>query len=81
MPSTTAAKRAPLGWIALAVVTCPCHLPLASAALAGTASGAWLAENLALALGATGALFVLALVGLSRRLAAAPDTSSVRAKR
>lgn len=81
MPSNTTAKRAPVGWMALAFAACPCHLPLVGVAFAGTAAGAWLAENLALTLGATGVPFVLALRGLWRQLAGASDASPVRAWR
>jgi mercuric ion transport protein len=34
---------------AVAIVTCPCHLPILLALLSGTAAGAFLAENLGLA--------------------------------
>ena len=32
-------------WGALAVLTCPCHLPILAAVLAGTTAGAFLGEH------------------------------------
>lgn len=56
------------GWIVLAAVSCPCHLPLLSLGLSGTTGGAWLTQNTPVALSAMAVLFVLALIGLWRRL-------------
>lgn len=36
--------------LGLAVITCPCHLPILAALLSGTAAGASLSENLGLGL-------------------------------
>lgn len=47
-------------WTGVAVVACPCHLPLLVGALAGTAAGAALASHWLLALGGLAGLFVLA---------------------
>lgn len=44
---------------ALAVVTCPCHLPLLVAVLAGTTLGAALGEHWGLTLGVLSVLFVV----------------------
>ncbi|HDV8720293.1 TPA: broad-spectrum mercury transporter MerE [Escherichia coli] len=43
-------------WGALAVLTCPCHLPILAAVLAGTTAGAFLGEHWGVA--------ALALTGL-----------------
>lgn len=46
-------------WVGLAVLTCPCHLPILAAVLAGTTAGAFLGEHWGIAaLGLIG-LFVL----------------------
>lgn len=44
---------------ALALVTCPCHLPILLALLAGTTAGAYLSENWGIAGLALTALFAL----------------------
>ena len=44
---------------AIAVLTCPCHLPILLVLLSGTAAGAFLAENLVLAAVLLLAVFVL----------------------
>ena len=44
---------------AVAVLTCPCHLPILIAVLSGTVAGAFLAENLVLALGLSVLIFLL----------------------
>lgn len=54
-------------WGALAVLTCPCHLPLIALALAGTTAGAVLGAHWWLAAFALTALF---LITLSRALRA-----------
>lgn len=49
-------------WGVLAVLTCPCHLPVLAVVLAGTTAGAFVGEHWGIAvLGLTG-LFVLSLV-------------------
>lgn len=48
-------------WGALAVLTCPCHLPLLAAVLAGTTAGAVIGENLGMAVVAATGLFALFL--------------------
>ena len=55
--------------LGLALLTCPCHLPLLLALLAGTALGAWLSQHVLLALLAMSGLFALALLHGSRGLA------------
>ncbi|EKF7421542.1 broad-spectrum mercury transporter MerE, partial [Pseudomonas aeruginosa] len=51
----------------LAVLTCPCHLPILAVVLAGTTAGAFLGEHWVIAaLGLTG----LFLLSLSRALRA-----------
>ena len=53
-------------WGALAVLTCPCHLPILAVVLAGTTAGAFLGEHWgSAALGLTG-LFVLSLARAMR---------------
>ena len=53
-------------WGALAVLTCPCHLPILAVVLAGTTAGAFLGEHWGIAaLGLTG-LFVLSLARAMR---------------
>lgn len=48
-------------WGGLAVLTCPCHLPVLAFVLAGTTAGAFLSEHWVIAvLGLTG-LFVLSV--------------------
>lgn len=53
-------------WGALAVLTCPCHLPILAAMLAGTTAGAFLGEHWGVAALALTALFVLAVARLLR---------------
>lgn len=53
---------------ALAVATCPCHLPLLLVLLAGTSAGAWLARYQGPAFGLMAVVFVVALYLLFRRL-------------
>jgi len=53
-------------WGALAVLTCPCHLPILAAVLAGTTAGAFFGEHWGIAALALTALFVLAVARLLR---------------
>ncbi len=53
-------------WGALAVLTCPCHLPILAAVLAGTTAGAFLGEHWGVAALALTGLFVLAVTRLLR---------------
>jgi mercuric ion transport protein len=53
-------------WGVLAVLTCPCHLPILAAVLAGTTAGAFLGEHWGVAALALTALFVLAVTLLLR---------------
>ena len=46
---------------ALALVTCPCHLPILLVLLAGTTAGAYLSEHWAVAAIALTALFALSV--------------------
>lgn len=46
---------------ALALATCPCHLPILLALLAGTTAGAYLSEHWGIAALALTALFVLSV--------------------
>ncbi len=53
-------------WSVLAVLTCPCHLPILAAVLAGTTAGAFLGEHWGVAALALTGLFVLAVTRLLR---------------
>jgi len=77
IPPRPAPRR---GWkrnasLGLALLTCPCHLPLLLGALAGTALGGWLSRYTLVVFLALLGLFVLALLygfgALDRRLALA----------
>lgn len=48
-------------WGGLAVLTCPCHLPLLAALLAGTTAGAVIGEHQGTAVAAATGLFALFL--------------------
>lgn len=55
--------------VGLAILTCPCHLPLLMGALAGTALGGWLSQyTLVVTLGMTGT-FILVLLYVFKNLA------------
>ena len=61
MPAETHKPITGYLWGTLAVLTCPCHLPILAAVLAGTTAGAFLVEYWVItALGLTG-LFLLSL--------------------
>lgn len=47
--------------LTLAILACPCHLPLLIVLLAGTATGAALQENFTLAAGALTVIFIVTL--------------------
>lgn len=49
-----------LAWALLALLTCPCHLPLVAFLLAGTSAGAFLGEHMGLA-----TISALVLFGMS----------------
>lgn len=48
-PVVRGARPKGLAWALLALLTCPCHLPLVAFLLAGTSAGAFIAENMGLA--------------------------------
>ncbi|MXS77393.1 mercury resistance protein [Nitrosomonas sp. JL21] len=48
-------------WGTLAVVSCPCHLPLLALLLSGTVAGAFLAEHFLMAFGLLSLLFLVFL--------------------
>lgn len=58
--------------VALAALTCPCHLPLLAALLAGTALGSYIATNLVSLVAVFGLLFAGSLWLAFRQPAAAP---------
>jgi len=64
------AKRGGILWGTLAVVTCPCHLPILAVVLSGTALGALLQEHFILTLVLFSALFLLSLWAVTRALSA-----------
>lgn len=69
---------------AVAVVTCPCHLPILLAVLAGTTAGAALSEHVGLALVAMTVLFVAsawAAIRLFRGQDRAREESGLRRER
>jgi len=57
---------------ALAVLSCPCHLPILIGVLSGTVGGAFLTENLALALGLSVSVFLLSVTAAWRMAARNP---------
>ena len=66
IPSETHKPLTGYLWGALAVLTCPCNLPILAVVLAGTTAGAFLGEHWGIAaLGLTG-LFVLSLARAMR---------------
>jgi mercuric ion transport protein len=64
------AKRGGILWGTLAVVTCPCHLPILAVVLSGTALGALLQEHFILTLVLFSTLFLLSLWAVTRALSA-----------
>ncbi|MBB0025177.1 broad-spectrum mercury transporter MerE [Chitinivorax sp. PXF-14] len=48
-------------WGALAALTCPCHLPILAAVLAGTTAGAFIGDHWGIAALALAGLFFLSL--------------------
>ncbi|WP_082221397.1 broad-spectrum mercury transporter MerE [Herbaspirillum chlorophenolicum] len=59
-------------WAGLAVLSCPCHLPILAVVLVGTTTGALLSEHLGIAaLGLIGS-FVLSLSRASRAFRSTP---------
>ena len=64
------AKRGGILWGTLAVVTCPCHLPILAVVLSGTALGALLKAHFTLTLVLFSALFLLSLWAVTRALSA-----------
>jgi mercuric ion transport protein len=53
--------------LGLAIVTCPCHIPILLGLLAGTALGAWLQHYMLVAVRAMSGIFLLTLYyGLKR---------------
>ncbi len=55
-------------WTGLAVLVCPCHLPLVIGALAGTAAGALLSEHWVLGLVGFVCLFLVSAAQAWRKL-------------
>ncbi|MEE8286694.1 MAG: hypothetical protein V3R72_08355 [Gammaproteobacteria bacterium] len=64
------AKRGGILWGTLAVVTCPCHLPILAVVLSGTALGALLKAHFTLTLVLFSALFLLSVWAVTRALSA-----------
>jgi len=63
-------KRGGILWGALAVITCPCHLPVLAVLLSGTALGALLREHFTSTLVLFSALFLWSLWAATRALSA-----------
>ncbi|TDJ19694.1 MAG: broad-spectrum mercury transporter MerE [Gammaproteobacteria bacterium] len=61
-------KRGGILWGTLAVITCPCHLPILAVVLSGTALGALLKEHFTLTLVLFSVLFLLSLWAVTRSL-------------
>jgi len=53
-------------WGALAVLTCPCHLPILAVVLAGTTAGAFIGKHWIVAAIALTGLFVLSVTQVVR---------------
>jgi mercuric ion transport protein len=53
-------------WGALAVLTCPCHLPILAVVLAGTTAGAFIGEHWGIAALTLTGLFALSVTRLLR---------------
>lgn len=61
-------RRSGYAMALLALLTCPCHLPILVLLLSGTAAGAFLTEHFWVALGLFSLLFALFLVAALRLL-------------
>lgn len=59
-------------WGVLAVLTCPCHLPILVAVLAGTTAGAFIGEHWGITALALIGLFALSMARLLRAFRAGP---------
>lgn len=72
--STTSSARRVMSYFtgAIALLTCPCHLPILLALLSGTVAGAFLTENLGLSVALLLAVF-LSSVTATLRLVARKD--------
>ncbi len=68
MTSSTPKNLIAYLWTGLAVVVCPCHLPLLIGALAGTSAGALLSAHWVLGLISCIALFLVSAAQAWRRL-------------
>ncbi len=55
-------------YVLLAVVTCPCHLPIFAVLLSGSAVGAFLSDHVGTALTILSVLFIFSLVAAVRVL-------------
>ncbi|KAK0361277.1 hypothetical protein LTR94_023899 [Friedmanniomyces endolithicus] len=66
LPSETHKPITGYLWGALAVLTCPCHLPILAIVLAGTTAGAFIGEHWGIAALTLTGLFVLSVTRLLR---------------
>ncbi|ESM25474.1 broad-spectrum mercury transporter MerE [Enterobacter asburiae] len=64
LPSETHKPITGYLWGALAVLTCPCHLPILAIVLAGTTAGAFIGEHWGIAALTLTGLFVLSVTRL-----------------
>lgn len=60
----------------VAVLTCPCHVPILILLLSGTAAGAWLADYMLPAVAILAIVFVLSLGAALRALRAGEGNSA-----
>lgn len=58
-PSVPRTRPLGLAWALLALLTCPCHLPVVAFLLAGTTAGAFIGDHMALATLSAAVLFGL----------------------
>jgi mercuric ion transport protein len=61
---------------AVAVITCPCHLPILAAVLGGTALGAGITEHLGITLAVLTALFIASAWSAVRLFSRDPQKTS-----
>ena len=72
VPSETRKPLTGYLWGVLAVLTCPCHLPILAVVLAGTTAGAFIGEHWGVAAIALTGLFVLSATRVVRAFRGRP---------
>jgi len=73
--AVSTSRRRGILWGVLAVITCPCHLPVFAVLLSGTALGVLIQENFAVTLGLLLVLFLLSVRAAMRALSSAGSNS------